>query len=111
MKDIRVGESLWSEWEGEGYRKFLDYGTIYFTFEHVDLENDLVRRGLASSLQRDGVAYSLADAFSILESMVVSHGWAGEIEGEQHFTICDENGETFFGDEVLEPLEITLIEF
>ena len=111
MKDIRVGENLWSEWDGEGYKNFLENGVTYYTFEHVDLENDLVRRGLASALQRDGVAYSLADAFSILEAMAISHGWVGEVEGEQCFTICDETGETFLGDLVLEPLEVTLIEF
>lgn len=111
MKDVRVGEQLWSEWDGEGYREVLDHGLVYYTFEHIDLENDLVRRGLASALQRDGVAYSLSDAYSILEYCVISHCWIGEVEGDQHFTICEEDGETFFGDFVSESFAVTLIEF
>ena len=59
MKDVRIGEHLWSEWDGEGYQNLLECGVVYYTLEHIDLENELVRRGLASALQRDGVAYSL----------------------------------------------------
>lgn len=111
MKDTRVGENLWFEWDGDGYKEILECATIYYTFEHIDLENELIRRGLASALQRDGVAYSLADAFSILESCVVSQTWVGEIDGEQNLTCCDKDGETFLGDAVIEPLEVTIIEF
>lgn len=111
MKDVRIGEHLWSEWDGEGYQNLLECGVVYYTLEHIDLENELVRRGLASALQRDGVAYSLGDAFSILEACAVSQCWAGEVEDEQCFTICDEDGETFLGDFVSESFAITVIEF
>ena len=44
MKDQRPGESLWEEWQGLGYDSKVDSSVIYYTFEHIDLENDLVRR-------------------------------------------------------------------
>lgn len=111
MKDIRVGENLWSEWDGDGYESKSDESIIYYTFDHIDLENDLIRKALASALQRDGVAFSLANAYSSIDNMSVKHDWAGFIDCENYLTICNENGETFFGDFVEDSLAITIIEF
>jgi hypothetical protein len=44
MKDNRAGESLWDEWYGEGYNADLEDVLVYYTFDHVDINNDVVKR-------------------------------------------------------------------
>ena len=63
VKDSRVGELLWKEWTGDGFDPQLDESIVFFTDEHVDLENELIRRALASALQRDGISISLGNGF------------------------------------------------
>ena len=53
MKDKRTGECLWFEWSGDGFAVSRPSSIIFFTYDHVDLEIDLIRRALASALQRD----------------------------------------------------------
>jgi hypothetical protein len=111
MRDIRHGEHLWHFWEGEGY--FSDaYSTlIYYTEGTVDIDNEVVKRALASTLQRDGLADSLSDGFKMLEGSTSRGGFAGFISGESEHTVCDEGGLTEYGDTVDKILEITWIEF
>lgn len=112
MKDVRVGESLWQQWDGYGYYPQGDSSEIvYFTEEHVDMDNELVRRALASNLQRDGIADSLSDGFKMLEDATIDTGWAGFLPQESELTYCDENGETEYGDIVEKTISITWIEF
>ena len=111
MKDVRIGESLWQQWHGEGYLADTVSELIYFTVDHVDMENEIVRRALASTLQRDGVADSLAEGFSMLAEAAIQTGWSGIIDSETEYTFCDENGETEYGDYVDEPLPCTWVEF
>ena len=74
------------------------------------MENDLVRRALASALQRDGVAVSLGDGFNMIDKSTPVHGWSGIINGELEFTVCDDLGETEYGDIVGAALATTWIE-
>ena len=67
MKDSRVGELLWKEWTGDGFDCTFDVSAVFFTDDHVDLENDVVRRALASALQRDGISISLGNGFQSIE--------------------------------------------
>lgn len=110
MKDKRPGEHLWMEWDGSGYFPSKVGPVIYYTFESVDTTNEIVRRALASALQRDGVAYSLGHAFKLLETSVVEYSHCGLLEGEHLYIVCSPDGETMYGDFVEKPLEITLIE-
>lgn len=110
MKDVRVGESLWQEWTGANYYQATSSSLVYFTHDHVDIENEIVRRALASVLQRDGVCDSLNDGFNRIAQGTVECGYAGIIEGETEYSACDESGETEYGDFVEEPLETTWIE-
>lgn len=100
MKDMRPGEQLWEEWLGSGYYLEKQDGIVYYTFDHIDTENDLVRRALASALQRDGVAISLAEGFKLVDSGLVTKGWVGILEEEIDFILCDEYGATEYGDTV-----------
>jgi hypothetical protein len=110
-KDSRAGESLWKQWHGENYYSSTDSELVYFTEESVDLENEIVRRALASTLQRDGIADSLADGFKMVSDSTIEIGWAGIIEGENEYTVCSSRGETDYGDSVSEIMEITWVEF
>ena len=110
IKDERHGQHLWSEWGGNGYNEQLTSSTVYYTFDHIDLENDLVRRALASALQRDGVAVSLGDGFNMIDKATPIHGWSGLIEEELDFTVCDDSGETEYGDVVGVALATTWVE-
>ena len=97
MKDSRKGECLWSEWSGEGYRTYDSSTIVFYTEDHVDVEHEVVKRALASALQRDGVVHSLGDAFKKIENAKTSYGqclkwalenkqihgvWGGKDEGE-----------------------------
>lgn len=111
MRDIRHGEQLWSSWEGEGYFSDTHSELIYFTEGDVDINNEIVRRALASTLQRDGIADSLSDGFKMLEMSVTQGGFAGFLPGETEYSVCDDEGMTEYGDTVENVLEITWVEF
>lgn len=84
---------------------------IFYTQGHVDIENEIVGRALASALQRDGSAVTLGDGFRLVERARVTHGHAGLVDGDIDYAVCDELGETREGDEVDEVLEITWVDF
>lgn len=110
MRDSRIGECLWREWTGEGYSPAKAASLIFFTDEHVDLENEVVRRALASALQRDGSAISLGDGYKAIERSTSLQGYSGEVDGDIDLTVCDENGETRDGDIVDEIVPTTWVE-
>ena len=109
MKDGRQGESLWSERLGEDYSLFPGGQLVFFTFDHVDLDIDIVKRSLASALQREGVCDSLGDGYRAVEKAEVTHGYVGYLDGEDDLHVCDADGETYYGDEVDEVLEATWV--
>ena len=110
MKSDRPGDFLWEEWQGSGYDSLVDSSVIYYTFDHIDLENDLVRRALASALQKDGVAISLGDGFNLIEKALPNHGWAGLLKDEQEYVVCNQEGETEYGEFVDSIILTTWIE-
>lgn len=111
MKDIRHGEHLWLSWEGEGYFSDTHSELIFFTEGAVDMDNEIVRRALASVLQRDGICDSLSDGFKLLEGSSTLGGFAGFLPGETEYTVCDEEGYTEYGDKVEKVLDMTWVEF
>jgi hypothetical protein len=110
MKDSRKGESLWAEWGGEGFETASSDPQVFYTHDHVDLEIEVIRRALASCLQRDGVAITLADGFRALEWSNIHYGYSGFVGGEIYPTLCNEFGETFYGEHVAEVFETTWVE-
>lgn len=110
MRDLRTGECLWSEWTGDGFMSESS-SPVFYTQGHVDIENEIVSRALASALQRDGSAITLGDGFRLVERAKVTHGHAGVVDGDIDFAVCDELGETREGDEVDEVLEVTWVAF
>ena len=99
MKNDRPGDWLWEEWVGEGYELQDENNIVYVTYEEVDLQHEVVRRALASCLQRDGVSDSLSDGFRMVENGIISSGYVGYTEGEKYPSVTDEFGETLDGDE------------
>lgn len=92
MKDSRIGESLWFLWDIE---EPTDGSLLFYTEEHVDLEHEVVRRALASSLQREGIALSLGQGFQMIDQAEITHGYSGLSPlGDQTGWPCDENGDT-----------------
>jgi len=111
MKDSRKGESLWTEWEGYGYHyNFGDLSLVFYTEGHVDVSIEVVRRALASALQRDGIVSSLAQGFQLIDSGHIEQGYAGPVDGDIYLTVCDDDGSTIEGSEVDEIIEITYVE-
>ena len=105
----RKGESLWSEWAGTGYQVQTPGTIIYVTETHVDISNEVVLRALASAVQRDGIVDSLADGFRAIKPFSTILGYSGEVDGLE-LTVCDETGETYYGDMVDEIIPTTWVE-
>ena len=110
VKDSRIGECLWVEWSGEGYTPSRPSSIIFYTHDHVDLEIDVVKRALASALQRDGHSVSLGQGYRAVESGISVFGYSGHIDEEIYLTTCSENGETAYGDIVDETYKTTWVE-
>lgn len=110
MRDSRAGECLWREWTGEGFETSLSDSLVFFTDEHVDVEHEVVRRALASALQRDGSATSLGEGFSAIDNGVTNQGYAGTVDGSTELYYCNEDGETEHGDYVDDLTPITWVE-
>lgn len=110
MKDSRKGECLWSEWTGEGYRSTKSNSVVFFTVDHVDLENEVVKRALASAVQRDGIVHSLGEAFKKVEFAEATYGYAGTVDGSYEEYVCNEDGETRLGENVDDIHEVVWVE-
>ena len=110
MKESRAGESLWSEWQGYLFDQKDEAAFVFFTIEHVNLADDVVKRALASAVQRSGAADSLGAAFRVVEAADGIHGHAGAIDEDSDLTVCDIDGETFYGEFVDEVFPITWVE-
>jgi hypothetical protein len=93
-KDSRIGESLWYIWEGHDYEPYIPDAVVYYTEEHVDLDNEIVRRALASSLQRDGLVSSLGEAFKLIDGSYIVYRNIGVLEEDHIPQVCDEDGRT-----------------
>ena len=111
MKDSRKGETLWSEWFGADYTKNIIGSLVFYTEDHVDVYNEIVRRALASAIQRDGTTDSLGEAFRLLDGKIsVYHGYAGFVGGGDELTKCDKNGMTIYEDNAEGVIPITWVE-
>jgi hypothetical protein len=110
MKDSRIGQILWSAWEGSGYTANIHNSIIYYTEDHVDVEHDVVRRALASCIQRDGVVFSLSQGFQAIDGAVVTQSWMGSLDGEIYLELCDEFGYTWDEVKLQDAIAITIVE-
>jgi hypothetical protein len=110
LKDSRAGECLWVEWSGEGFVPSRPSSIVFYTHDHVDLDIDVVKRALASALQRDGVVISLGEGYRSVESGVITYGYSGYVDEDYHLTKSNENGETYYGNQVDTTLETTWVE-
>lgn len=111
-RDSRAGEALWYEWDGDGYEaaRGRDESIVFFTLGHVDIENEVVRRALASALQREGIVAGLGHGYRALEGVEAVHDYVGIVGGDTYFTVCDALGVTRYGDDVDVAREATWVE-
>jgi hypothetical protein len=107
MKDSRIGESLWFIWDEDPLFLGSPNSVLLYTTEHVDIENEVVRKALASTLQREGIAVSLGDGFKLIDQCVFELGYSGVAShnGGKCLWPCDKDGTTPQGDIIglLEP--------
>lgn len=109
MKDSRIGELLWMEWESEVPDDVPADAVSFYTEGHIDIEHEVVRRALASAVQRSGVVDSLSQAYRALDSSTISTIFAGAVDGALDYTICDKDGMTQHEDLVEEVIPITMV--
>ena len=110
MKDSRIGEALWKEWTGNGYDTIEKDSITFFTNSYIDITVDVVRRALASAIQRDGITSSLREAFELLDRAHIRFGYAGIVDGDREYTKCSPYGETHKGDIVEKVIPVTFVE-
>lgn len=65
-----LAEPTWLTWEGDDFpRKFSSESVVFYINEHIYLEDDeLAKKALAKQIQLEGLAYSLGEAFKLLDS-------------------------------------------
>jgi hypothetical protein len=105
----RKGETLWSEWDGNGYTQTLIGSIIFCTEGHISLSEGVIFSALASAVQREGVCDSISQASTAIQPFSTTMGFAGEVDGLE-FSVCDKEGETFYGDIVDEIIPFTWVE-
>jgi hypothetical protein len=99
------------EWTGDGLELDNPDNVLFYTVDHVDLNHEIVRRALASALQRSGFVDSLGDAYRALEQHSTQIlGFAGTKEGELDLFVCGTDGYTFYGDWLVEYTPVTWVE-
>jgi hypothetical protein len=110
-QDFRAGEALWSEWTGKPYSKN-EEKLIFFTEDAVSLETPIVKQGLASALQRDGIVDSLAACFRLVDNAdtTTTHDYMGHAPGDPELSMCNEYGETDEGEVVTDKKIATFVE-
>lgn len=110
MKDSRAGQALWVEWSGEGYEPTTPTKHIFYTDAHVDVENEIVRRALASAIQREGLVFSLGNGYGSIDTATVIEGYCGYLPDARDLTVCDKDGDTSYGDKVQSVILTTWVE-
>lgn len=110
MSFDRRGESLWQEWDGSGFQPAEADNIIFYTIGHVDVANDVVLRALASAVQREGIVDTLGQAFQAIKPFSAVIGFSGDIDNGIETTVCDQSGETYYGDIVNSVVPTTWVE-
>lgn len=77
------------EWEGNNLPQENPESVVYYTHTWVDLDIEVVRRALASALQRSGSVEGLGDAFRSLETARITQGVAVHIGGDYEWSFSD----------------------
>lgn len=109
MRFSRIGDNLWQEWDGKDYLPAFADSIVYYTLGWVDLEQGVVLRALASTIQRDGVVDGIGAAYELLEDAELVTGWAAHVGGDDELSFWEEEYAEYT-EEFDEPLEVTWVE-
>lgn len=109
-KDSRIGESLWFIWDSTEQDPFHKDSIVFYTEEHVDIEEDVVRKALASSIQREGISDSLSGGFMLIASGASGHSYAGYCFDSERQLISNANGYSESGSPLGGVVPITWVE-
>jgi ABC-type transport system substrate-binding protein len=109
MKDSRIGESLWYIWDSIN-SPYGDY-PIFYTEGHVDVDNEVVRRALASAIQREGIVSSLGEGFFMIDHGDAWQGYSGstDVGNVEELHVCDTDGITEDGEPLPEFVPTTWV--
>lgn len=111
MRYSRIGDNLWSEWDGSDYPvQTGDHPFVYYTRGWASLDHHTTLRSLATTMQRDGVVDNIGVAYRLLEDAHSEQGWAVHYGGEYELMYCEDDPEDYEGDDFDEPVEITWVE-
>lgn len=111
MRFSRIGDGVWSEWDGSNYPVQTEGNPyVYYTRGWVDLQNHSTLRALAVTLQREGIVDGIATVYRLLEDSTAEQGWAVHYGGEYELMYCEDDPEEYADDEYDVPVEITWVE-
>lgn len=110
MKFSRLGEGLWSEWDGYDYPAESSDSIIYYTLGHPDTDHEVVKRALASAIQRDGTADTIGQAYQAIDSANIVQGKAAYADGDYELTYWDPDISMYSEEEMSDPVDVTIVE-
>lgn len=90
---------VWEQWDGIGFPTEKPDSIIYYYPGKVDIEEPENLDALIVELHQDGIAESKKDAREMLNSAVVTHGQAIQLDGDLHWYSGAGNG---FGEDSYE---------
>jgi hypothetical protein len=85
-------EPAWLTWEGDDFpRQIHSDSVVFYLSEHIYIDSDPeYKKSLAKIIQREGISYSLGEAFKLIEDgFVTSAGYYFEDGDELYPVYCD----------------------
>lgn len=98
------------EWDGNDYSPELDDPIIYYTIGNIDPNHEVIKRALASAIQRDGIAVSLGEANKLIDSGHCVHGHGVHAGGAYEFSFYEDEYISYPGVETDSPADLTFVE-
>lgn len=99
-------EPVWLIWEGDDFpRKIHSDSIVFYLTEHIYFESDpAYKKSLATQIQREGLSYSLGEAFQLIDQGWVSKAGLYYEDGDESFPVYCEN------DDSLIEYDVTFVE-
>ena len=93
-----IAEPKWLTWEGDDFpRKIHSDSVVFYLTEHIYLDQDeIAKKALARQIQLEGLAYSLGEAFKLInDSWISKAGYYFEDSDELYPVYCELDDELY----------------
>jgi hypothetical protein len=92
-KKIKTKDPVWFTWEGDDFpRKIHSDSVVFYLSEHVYMDDhESYTRSLARQIQREGISYSLAEAYKLIEQGYVTKAGYYFEDGDESFPVYCED--------------------